>query len=125
MKFRKIILKSGTEILLGKNEKNNDDLMKEFEGKENTIIHTLSPGSPFCVIESNLNPSTKDIRTSGAICAGYSQDWRDNKKDVTLNVFTGKDIFKKKYMKPGTWEVKKPKKIKVKKQDIISFEKER
>lgn len=123
IKFREIELESGAKILLGRNEKNNDELMKKFKGKENIILHTVAPGSPFCVIEGDLNPSQQDISASGAICIRYSQNWRDNKKDAAVNIFTGKDISKNIFMKTGTWKVKKAKKIKVKKEDIIKFEK--
>ena len=122
MTFREIKLKSGTPLLLGKDAKSNDELMKKFEEKENVIIHTVSPGSPFCVID-DLKPSKKDISASGAICASYSQAWRDNKRDVEINVFTGKDISKKKNMKSGTWKVNKAKKIKIKKRKIENVNK--
>jgi len=108
MKFREKTLESGTKILLGRNAESNDELIREFEGKENIIIHTIAPGSPFCVIV-NDKPSQKDINLSGAYCARYSQDWRDNKKDVKVSIFTGNDINKKKGMKIGTWKVKKSK----------------
>tara|TARA_Y100000310_G_C20586892_1_gene765907 strand:- start:958 stop:1347 length:390 start_codon:yes stop_codon:yes gene_type:complete len=122
-KFREIKLKSGTKIILGRDEENNDELMKKFKGKPNIILHTESPGSPFGVIE-DLNPSNSTISVSGAAVARYSQDWRDNKKDVTVNVFTGKDISKPLFSKKGTWKVKKSKKIKIKKKDVLIFENE-
>ncbi len=115
-KFREIEFEEG-KLTLGKDEESNDELMEQFKGKENTIIHTLKPGSPFGVIKK-LNPSKNEIYASGAIVAGYSQDWRDNKKNTIVNVFSGKNISKKQGMKPGTWEVKKSKKIKIKKEDI-------
>ena len=124
IKFREIELESGTKILLGKDEKSNDELMKEFKGKDNIILHTAKPGSPFCVIE-DLNSSNNDIKASGSVCASYSQDWRDNKKDVIIHVFTGKDISKRKRMKTGTWKVKNPKVIKIKKKDIEKIEKKK
>lgn len=117
MEFREEILPSGTKILLGKDAESNDKLMKEFRGKPNTILHTSSPGSPFCVIE-DLNPSKVEIKLSGTYCARYSQDWRDNKKDIKVNVFTGKDIRKSFWAKKGTWKVGKSKTIKIKKSDI-------
>jgi len=117
MKFKEKTLESGTVILLGRNAENNDELMKQFAGKENNIIHTVSPGSPFCVID-NLKPSPEDINVSGAYCARYSQDWRDNKKDVKVNIFTGKDINKNKGMKVGTWKVKRFKTKIIRKKDI-------
>jgi len=124
MKPRKIKLKSGTEILLGKDAESNDELIKKFEGKDNIIIHTVTSGSPFCVID-NLKPLKKEIAASGAYCAGYSQDWRDNKSDVKINIFTGKDISKKGDMKSGTWNVKKSKIKTIKKRKISKILKER
>ena len=122
MKFREITLETGTKLTLGKDEESNDELMKEFEGKPNKIIHTVASGSPFCVIKSPLNPSEAEIFVSGGWCARYSQDWRDNQDDVRVNVFTGKDIKKEDNMKPGTWEVKKAEIITINKESIKNIE---
>ncbi len=119
-KFRDFILKSGTRIQLGKDAESNDELMKKFEGKENTILHTVAPGSPFCVIET-INPSKEDIAEGGIICARYSQDWRDNKKDVRMSIFLGKDIKKEKGMEAGTWAVRKARTKIIRKKDIEKF----
>ena len=120
IKFREITTISGAHVIMGKDERSNDELMKQYKGEENIIMHTSSPGSPFGVIE-NLNPSKEDITTSGAAIVKYSQDWRNNKGDVEVNVFTGKDISKKWWMKPGTWKVKKSKKMIIKRKDILKF----
>lgn len=117
MKFKEKILKSGARILLGRNAENNDELMRKFRGERNIIMHTVSPGSPFCVID-NLKPFQKDINLSGAYCAKYSQDWRDNKSDVKMSIFTGRDIGKEKGMKVGMWKVKKSKTKIIKKEEI-------
>ena len=125
MRFREFILSSGTKILLGKNAENNDELVKNFKGNENVILHTTKPGSPFCVIEK-LNPNEKEIKESAIICATKSQDWRDNKSDVNIHQFTGKDVKKSFWMKPGLWKIKnKPKMIKIKKSDILKWEREK
>lgn len=118
MKYREFILSSGTKILLGKDAKSNDELVGEFKGKENLIIHTVAPGSPFCVIES-LNPTKEDIKEASIICASKSQDWRDNNQDVELHLFSGKNVKKPLLAKAGTWKVtSNPKIIKIKKEDI-------
>jgi predicted ribosome quality control (RQC) complex YloA/Tae2 family protein len=117
MKFRKFILQSGTEINLGKDAESNDELMKKFKGKENVILHTVAAGSPFCVID-NLHPSILDISTSGTYCARFSKDWKNNKKDVKMSIFTGKDVYKDKDMEIGTWGVKKAKTKTIKKENI-------
>lgn len=122
MKFREKILESGTKLILGKDENGNDELVNDFKGKPNIILHTAAPGSPFGVIE-NKNPSKADIYSSGALVARYSQDWRDNKKDVIVGVFTGKDVTKPKGAKPGLWKVNsgKASQIKIKKKDILKI----
>ena len=121
MAFREFKLKSGVRLILGKDAISNDELMKKFKGKLNIILHTQSPGSPFCVIDFS-KPTKKDIKSAAAVCARYSQIWRDNKTDVKVNIFTGKEISKKKGMKTGTWHVSKFKTIKVKKRQIKKFE---
>lgn len=121
MKFRGYILSTGTKIILGKDAESNDELMKQFKGEDNLILHTVAPGSPFCVIDK-VNPSKDEIRESAMICAEKSQDWRDNKRDVELHLFSGKEIKKPLLAKAGTWKIiSKPKLVKVKKIDIEKF----
>lgn len=120
MKFREHTLESGIKILLGKNEENNDELMALYKGKGNVILHTLAPGSPFCVIDSN-KPTKKEVYEAAVACASKSQDWRDNKTDIKMHKFTGKDATKRKGMKIGCWTVKKSKTLNVKKADIEKF----
>lgn len=120
MKFREFILKTGTKIFLGRNAKNNDELVKKYKGEANVILHTAAPGSPFCVIDSE-KPSKKEIYESAVICASKSQDWRDNKSDVKVHKFKGKNVKKGWFMKTGTWKVEKFEIIKVKKLDIKKF----
>ncbi len=120
MKFREKNLSTGTKIFLGKNAENNDELMKKYKGKENTILHTIKPGSSFCVIDK-LNPNKKEIYEAGVVCASYSQAWRNKKSDIKMHVFNGKNTGKKFWMKKGTWKVKNAKTINIKKQDILKF----
>jgi predicted ribosome quality control (RQC) complex YloA/Tae2 family protein len=123
MKPREFKLESGTEIFLGKNSENNDELVKLYEGKENFILHTAKPGSPFCII-TKLNPTKEEIKQSAIICASKSKDWRDNKGDVVVHLFSGKNVYKENTMKSGTWGLKnKPKIVKVKKVEIEKLKK--
>lgn len=114
MNFRKITLKSGTEILLGKDKEQNEILVKKFKGKNNIILHTKESGSPFCIIEKT-KPSLRDVKEAAFYCAMYSQDWRDNKKNVKIHRFTGKDVYKRRGMETGTFGVKKYKITNIKK----------
>ncbi|MBU2562755.1 MAG: DUF814 domain-containing protein [Nanoarchaeota archaeon] len=118
MKFRTIVTKKGTIILAGKNAKNNEELIKQVEPEE-IVLHTVSPGSPFVNIKGK--PRLGDVKKAAIFCARHSQDWRDNKKDVKVHKFKGKDVYKRKNMKTGTFEVKNFKIIKVKKKDILKW----
>ena len=118
MNFREFQTSTGATLILGKDSRSNDELVGEYKGKANVILHTVEPGSPFCVI-GNLNPNKKDIKEAAIVCASKSQDWRDNKSDVKVSVFDGKNVRKNKKMKEGTWGVKKRKRtILVKKKEI-------
>ena len=118
MKFREITSKSGKKILAGKDDESNEELVNLYLRKANMILHTAKPGSPFCVIEGKA--SKQDIKEAGVFCAKYSQAWKkaSRKADVEVHVFSGKDVYKCKGMKTGTFGVKKHKKIIVKKSEV-------
>lgn len=118
MKFREMITNSGKLVLAGKNAKNNEELISQV-GDDEIVLHTSASGSPFVNIKGKAN--RKDIKEAAIFCARYSQDWRDNKRDVKVEKFKGKDIYKEKGMKLGTYGVMKFKLIKVKKKDIEKF----
>ena len=119
-KFREYITSSKKVILCGKDAKSNEKLVNEFKGKNNTILHTALPGSPFCVIAEKA--SEKDIKEAAIFCARYSQDWRNNKNNAIVHIFSGKDVYKRKGMKLGTFGVRKRKEIKINKRDILKLE---
>jgi predicted ribosome quality control (RQC) complex YloA/Tae2 family protein len=120
--FREFITSSGKHVLAGKDAQSNERLVQQ-AGKEESVLHTKAPGSPFVNIKlkEDEKTTTKDIKEAAVFCARYSQDWRDNKNDVIVNYFKGKDIYKEKVMKLGTFGVKNTKEIKVKKKEIESF----
>ncbi len=118
IKFRESITPKGILILAGKNSKNNEELVAQ-AGKEEFVFHTVLPGSPFVNLKGK--PKKEDLRYAAIFCARYSRDWRDNKKDVLIHIFKGKDIYKEKTMKEGTFGIKKFSKILVKKNEIEDF----
>lgn len=120
VKFREFKTSSGKKVLGGKSAENNEKLIGQAKPGE-IVLHTKAPGSPFCNIKGKATP--EDIKEAAVFCARYSQDWRDNKKDVKIHYFKGREISKKKKMKVGTFSVKKFKEIKVKKGDIIKWHK--
>jgi len=119
-KFREAVLLSGILALAGKNAENNEELIKQ-AGNNEYILHTAAPGSPFVNVKSDIKKVSKeDLKEAAIFCAKYSQAWKKAtiKKNVEVHIFLGKDIFKQKDMKLGTFGVKKFKTIIVKKGDI-------
>jgi len=121
MKFREFTTKRRTLILAGKSAENNEELIKQVKPNEE-VFHTINPGSPFVNIKDK--PKLGDLKQAATICARYSKDWRNNKKDILVHRFKGKDIYKTKTMKTGTFGIKRFKEIKIKKNLIENFEKQ-
>ena len=117
--FRERITKSGNTILAGKDAKSNEKLIEQI-GPDEEVFHTQEKGSPFTNIKGK--PSKGDIKEAAIFCAIYSQDWKNKRGDVLVHRFKGKNIFKDKTMKQGTFGVKNFKIIKVKKKEIEEFE---
>jgi len=112
-KYRKFTTSSGKLVLAGKNAEQNEKVVNE-SGKNEYLLHTEAPGSPFCNIKSDFKDVSKeDLNETAIFCAKYSQAWKKSrvKKDVVVHFFSGKDIFKSKDMKLGTFGVKKVKKV--------------
>ena len=114
---------TGKTVLLGKSAESNEDLIAQSE-KNELLLHTSKPGSPFANIKDKESNITKqEIYEAAVMCAKHSQDWRDNKTNIAVNVFSASDVYKTSDMDLGTFGVKKSKKILVKKMDILNFEK--
>lgn len=119
MKFREFETSSGKKVLAGKSALNNEELVKQVE-KDEDVFHSAKPGSAFVNIKSKRT-NKQDRKEAAIFCAAKSQDWRDNKSDVEIHWFKGKDLYKRKGMKTGTFGVKKFKIIKIKKHEIERF----
>ncbi len=121
MKFREFETSEGNKVLAGKSAENNEKLIEQI-GEDELVFHTKNPGSPICNIKSpSKNISKKEIKEIAIFCARYSQDWRDNQKDVTVHYFLGKNVYKLKSMKLGTFGVKNAEEIKIKRKEILNF----
>ncbi len=118
--FRKFKTSSGKKVLAGRDAETNEKLIGQ-AGKQEIVLHTAKPGSPFVNIKGKAGK--QDIEESAIFTAKYSQAWKKAKvkKDIEVHIFKGRDIYKSKEMKLGTFEVKKHKKILIKKEDIENF----
>ena len=110
---------SGLEIFGGRDSENNDKLVWNASPND-VLIHTVAPGSPFVNVGSEA--SKKDVKEAAIFCAKFSQDWRDGKRDVSVNIFKRCDMVKDRRMKEGSWSVKKDERMRVRKGDILNFE---
>lgn len=114
---------SGKLVLAGKDAESNEELVKQ-AGKDEIVLHTAKPGSPFVNIKEKAKKTSKeDIKEAAIFCVKFSQAWKKAKvkKDVEVHYFLGKEIFKLKDMKLGTFGVKRFKKIIIKKSEIEEF----
>ena len=112
---------SGLKVFGGRDSENNDKLVWDAKPGD-ILLHTSAPGSPF--VNAGSSASKKDLKEVAVFCAKFSQDWRDSKRDVVVNVFFRKDMIKDGKMKSGTWNVKRQERVRVKTVDILKFEKD-
>jgi len=118
IKLRQRITRQGTTLLSGKDAEGNEFLISRVN-KNEEVFHTKEIGSPFVNIKDK--PQKGDIKDAAIFCAKYSRDWKKNKSDVVIHRFKGKDIYKDRKMKKGTFGIKKYKIMKIKKQNILDF----
>jgi len=100
-KYRWFYTSSGKLVIGGKNAGQNEEIMMQVR-KEDVIMHTASPGSPFCIVKS---PDKEDIEEVAEFTAGFSQDWKRGKKKSEIHIFKGEQVVKKKNMSTGTFGI--------------------
>jgi predicted ribosome quality control (RQC) complex YloA/Tae2 family protein len=117
-KFREYITSDGSLVYAGKDAKNNEEIIAQVKLEEE-VFHTAEVGSPFVNIKEK--PTKKAIKEAATFCAAYSKDWKTNHGSVVVHQFKGKDIYKEKNMKLGTFGVRKYKTITISKKEIQEF----
>lgn len=118
--FRTFVTSSGLRVFGGRDAENNDKLVWDAHPND-VMLHTSAPGSPFVNVGDAAKK--KDIKEAAVFCAKFSQEWRDSKRDVVVNVFVRKDMEKDKKAKAGSWAVSKQDRIIVKSVDVLKYEK--
>src|SRR3989344_2615346 len=107
-KYRWFYTSSGKLVIGGKTAVQNDELLHQVTMSTDPylVMHTTEPGSPFCVILTDLKKITKSDREECAIFTGcFSRAWREAKKEAAVDIFLSSQVHKKKGMKTGTWGV--------------------
>lgn len=108
-KFRWFFTSSGKLVVGGKSADSNDDLLRNFKrkGSERIVMHTSHPGSPFCVIDCDVDEvSRKDLRECARFCGSFSRAWKMGLKETKVHIFRLSQVSKTRGMKAGTWGVK-------------------
>lgn len=104
-KFRWFFTSNNFLVIGGKSAEQNEETVPLSE-KGDLILHTKMPGSPFCIIKSGGQEiSDRDIKEAAVFCASFSQQWKKNKKEIEIHVFSSEQIFKDPRAKKGTFHV--------------------
>jgi predicted ribosome quality control (RQC) complex YloA/Tae2 family protein len=107
----------------GKNEEQNELVIKYFLKPEYKIMHTRKPGSPFMIIKDE-KPSKKDVDETAIFTACFSKQWKQGRNLIEVDIFKGSQVYKSKRMKKGTFGVMGSKKtIKVKPELVLVMQK--
>lgn len=121
--FRWFFTSNNILVVGGKSDEQNELVLKEFLQPEFIVVHTSQPGSPFMIILSE-NPLKKDIEEAAIFCACFSKQWKLGKKIIDIDIFKGKQIYKNKFMKTGTFGIEGERKtIKVKPELVLVIQK--
>ena len=83
LKYRWFYTSSGKLVIGGKSSKQNEEIMKKVM-KEDVIMHTSTPGSPFCIIRK---PSKEDLEEAAIFTGCFSQEWKKHKKKTEIQIF--------------------------------------
>jgi len=122
-KHRWFFTSSGSLVIGGKSDSQNEEVIKDAKPHE-VILHTKSPGSPFCVIKEAIEETSEDIKEAAVFCACFSQSWKNSKgKMIEVDIFAKAQVEKKKSMKTGTFGIKgKVEKVKVEPKLYLTFQ---
>jgi hypothetical protein len=114
--YRWFFTSSGKLVVGGKSDEQNEIVLRNFLKPDYAIMHTSKPGSGFMILQAP-DPSKKDLEECAVFCGCFSQQWKNlksGKDKIDIDVFKGKDVYKDKSMKTGTFGVlKKEKTMKI------------
>lgn len=126
--YRWFYASSGKLIVGGKSDEQNELVIRYFLKPSYTVMHTTKPGSGFMIIQDS-DPSKEDLEECAVFCGCFSKQWKNLKSvsnKIDVDIFEGKDIYKEKRMKIGTFGVKSKKKtVKIKPELVLVIQKGR
>lgn len=118
--FRTHTTAQGTVLLAGKDEASNEALVKQVLPNEE-VFHTARAGSPFVVLKGI--PKKGDRKEAALFCAAFSRAYKKYNEDpVEVHRFKGRNIYKERHMKIGTFGIKKFKIINCKRKEVKEWQ---
>ena len=116
--FRWFYTNDGKLVVGGKNEDQNELVLRNFLKPDYVVMHTSKPGSPFMIIQDD-KPSNGDLDETAVYCASFSQQWKTGDKKVDIDIFKGSQLYKDKNMKIGTFGINGKKENKKVKPELV------
>ena len=107
-KYRWFFTKSDKLVYGGESAEQNEEGVRNLikEKKNNIMMHTRIPGSPFSVIVAPPEKvSESDLDEVAVWTACFSRAWRQGLKKTLVDVFLTEQLIKKSSMKSGTFGV--------------------
>lgn len=108
-KYRWFFTSSSKLVVGGKSSLQNDELLKKVKSlhTEFIVMHTSSPGSPFCIILDSIEKvDQQDIEETAIFTGCFSRAWKEMKKTTVIDIFYLSQLYKTVATKSGTWGVK-------------------
>ena len=106
MKFRWFISTDGFLCFGGRDAMTNDIVIKKHTEKDDLVLHTELPGSPFFVIKSEGKEIPENTINEAAIAtASYSRAWRDGFTSSEVYVIKPEQVKKELGLPKGTFMI--------------------
>lgn len=100
-KFHWFYSSEGVLCIGGRDATSNDIVIKKHMEKDDIVIHTEAPGSPFFVVKNGQQANEKTIEEASQAAASYSKAWKAGV--TTIDVFAVKPEQVTKQAKSGEY----------------------
>jgi predicted ribosome quality control (RQC) complex YloA/Tae2 family protein len=78
-KYHWLITYRGKLVIGGKDSTQNEVLMKKYIDKDDLILHTDAPGSPFTIIKNGKDADEREKSEAATLTLCYSKAWQNNR----------------------------------------------
>lgn len=95
-------LESNAKIIVGRNQLDNENIIKYHNPKTDTVLNTIGYQGPITIITRNMKNET--IMLSASICAGYSKAPKNIPVDVSVKNKHGSRIIQVLGMPPSSFK---------------------